>query len=94
LTETLAKSGLSRANVARDKDTLRHPFREAKEEIEELRQQTLFFLSVRQSVGYVIYIEFCLVLEDAPVRCHWFTPQILTPNLFALLSKRGLKYIY
>jgi hypothetical protein len=75
--ETLGKSGFSRAHLACYNYSLSHPFWKLKQEIEEFHQQAVFFFSVRQATWNVVYVEFRLVFEHALMGRHGF----LTSNL-------------
>jgi hypothetical protein len=68
--EALAERCFSRADVACNDDSLRHSLWKTREVTEELHQQAAFFLSVRQTAGNVVYVQFCFVFEHALMEFH------------------------
>jgi hypothetical protein len=74
--ETLGKRGFSSANIACYYNPLGHSFWETQQEIEKFHQQAVFFLSVKQTVGDVVDVEFCFVFEHTLMGRHRFKPQI------------------
>jgi hypothetical protein len=73
--ETLGNGCFSRANVSCYDNPLGHSLWKTQQEIEKFHQQTVFFLSVRQSARDVVDVELCLVFKHALMGPHGFEPQ-------------------
>ena len=70
LTEALAQNCFARADFTCDYNALCHLFGYAQEEAEEFRKEAMFFFTVKQPVGYVVYVQFGFIFEYAVVCLH------------------------
>jgi hypothetical protein len=76
--ETLGNGCFSRANVSCHDNPLGHSLWKTQQEIEKFHQQTVFFLSVRQSARDVVDVELCLIFKHALMGLHGLNLKLIT----------------